>query len=162
MNSPYGIAVDDAGNVFFADYVNNKIRFVNSTSGIITTYAGTGIAGNTGDGGAASAALLNSPRGLAYSSGVLYIADAGNSKVRVVDVVSGIISLYAGTGVPGSTGNGGQATSARLLSPTAFTVDGQGNNNPLSLSSLVPHIAPVHPSFYASSPFFSRQRLHRR
>ena len=115
---------------------------------------GTGTAGNTGDGGAASSALLNKPRGLAYSSGLLYIADCGNSKVRVVNVVTGLLSLFAGTGVPGSTGNGGQAISARLSSPTGLTVDGQGNNNPLSLSSLDPHIAPFHSSFNASSPFF--------
>lgn len=118
-----GIAVDGAGNLFISDLVANKVRKV-APNGIITTVAGSGTQGFSGDGGPASAALLKSPRGLAVdTAGNLYIVDASNFRVRKVSV-SGIITTVAGGG-PG--GDGGQATSAILSFPTGVAVDSVGN-----------------------------------
>jgi sugar lactone lactonase YvrE len=93
----------------------------------ITTFAGTGTAGATGDTGVATAALLNNPIGVAVDSvGNVYIADSANSKVRMVNT-SGVITTFAGTGVSGSTGDGGLAISATLTLPTGVAVDSQNN-----------------------------------
>jgi len=89
----YGIAADGSGNFYIACGSDNVVRMVNS-SGVISTIAGTGLPGYTGDGGAATAAKLNNPIGVAYSGGILYIADAGNNVVR--EIQSGIISTFAG------------------------------------------------------------------
>ncbi len=84
LASPYGLAVDQAGNVYIADFTNNRVRRVNG-AGTIGAFAGTGTAGGGGDGGAATAAQLSSPRGLTIDgSGNLYIADSGNHRVRMV------------------------------------------------------------------------------
>jgi sugar lactone lactonase YvrE len=126
LNHPTGVAVDLAGNIFIADNGNNVIRKV-STSGVITTYAGTGVAGYSGDLGLAIAARLTSPQGVAIDgSGRLYIADAGNNVVRAISD-TGTIYTVAGTGVPGNSGNGGVATVATLHYPTSVAVDVIGN-----------------------------------
>ncbi len=123
---PEGIAVDAPGNVYFADWGNDLIRKV-STDGIITTVAGNGTAGYSGDGGQATSAELNSPKGVAVDSqGNLYIPDRLNYRVRKV-TPAGVITTVAGTGVQGDSGDGGQATSAQLNSPWGVVVDGQGN-----------------------------------
>ena len=97
LNNPIGVSVDISGNVYIADYDNNKIRKVTS-SGIITTFAGTGVRGSTGDGGAATSAQLNGPVGVSvHISGNVYIADSGNNKIRMV-TSTGIITTFAGTG----------------------------------------------------------------
>ena len=127
LNAPNGIALDDSSNLYIADYANNKIRMVNSTTGIIKTFAGTGIAGSSGDNGPATSALMSTPVGVAYASGDVYIVEYGNYKVRKVDS-AGIITTFAGTGVKGLTGDNGPATSATFYAPTALTVDGQGYN----------------------------------
>jgi hypothetical protein len=122
LNLPSGIFADLHGNVYIADSGNNKIRLVN-VAGIITTFAGTGIAGNSGDGGAATSAQLNYPAGVSADiSGNLYIADYSNFKIRVV-CSTGIITTYAGTGVGGNSGDGGAATSAQLNGPCGVSVD---------------------------------------
>ena len=125
-NYPDGVSVDISGNVYIADTFNNKIRKVTST-GIITTIAGTGTAGSTGDGGAATSAQLGYPQGVSVDiSGKVYIADRNNNKIRKV-TSTGIITTIAGTGVGGANGVGGAATSAQLNNPFAVAVDISGN-----------------------------------
>ncbi len=120
-----GLAVDKAGNVYISDYYANCIRKVD-TSGIITTIAGNGTGGFTGDGGPASAAELNNPIGLAFdTAGNLFIVDAGNFRIRKVNSL-GIISTIAGNGISGNSGDGGPATAAEFFSPEGIAVDLKG------------------------------------
>jgi len=124
LNSPWGVVVDGAGNLYISDSGNNAIRKV--TGGVITTVAGNGIAGSTGDGGAATSATLNLPAGITVdAAGSLYIADSGNSRVRVVS--NGVISNFAGNGAEAYTGDGLSATSASLFNPEDVKVDSAGN-----------------------------------
>ena len=126
LNEPHGVSVDSFGNVFVADTYNHKIRMVNS-AGIITTLAGTRLAGSSGDGGAATSAQLNSPFEVSADiSGNVYIGDEGNNKIRMVNS-AGIITTFAGTGTQGSSGDGGKATSAQLYLPTGVSADIYGN-----------------------------------
>ena len=128
LSYPYGVAVDSSGNVYIADTGNHKIRRVTVSSGLITTFAGRGSVGSSGDGGAATSAALYSPCGVAVdSSGNVYIADHGNHKIRRVAVSSGIITTFAGRGSYGSSGDGGAATSAALYYPFGVAVDSSGN-----------------------------------
>jgi hypothetical protein len=123
---PWGVAADASGNVYIADYGNHKIRKVNS-SGIISTFAGNGTAGYSGDGGSATSAKLNSPMGVTVdASGNVYIADGGNNVIRKINT-SGIISTIAGNGTAGFAGDGGSATSAKLYSPRSVAIDASGN-----------------------------------
>jgi len=123
---PYGVAVDGSGNIYIADQSNNCIRKVN-TSGVITTIAGNGTPGYSGDGGAATAAELSYPTGVAVDgSGNIYIADYGNSRLRKVNS-SGVITTFAGNGTIGYSGDGGAATAAELYYPYGVAVDGSGN-----------------------------------
>jgi uncharacterized protein (TIGR03437 family) len=107
---------DAAGDLFFCDFGNNRIRMI-SPSGTLTTVAGNGQAGFSGDGGLATSASLNGPAGLAVEGSVLYISD-GNNRIR--KVVGGIITTIAGNGTAGYTGDGGPATSAELSTPAAI------------------------------------------
>ena len=127
LNYPYGVSVDISGNVYIADTSNHKIRMVTST-GIITTLAGTGTEGSSGDGGAATSAQLNYPYGVSVDiSGNVYITDSYNNKIRLVNN-AGIITTFAGTGSWGSSGgDGGAATSAKLSNPNGVSVDISGN-----------------------------------
>ncbi len=126
LNFPIGVAVDSLGNVYIADQANNRIRKV-TAFGVITTAAGKGTAGFSGDGGLAASAQLNSPSGVAVdSSGNLYIADRGNNRVRKVTAF-GVISTVAGNGTAGYSGDGGKATAAQLNGPTGLAVDSAGN-----------------------------------
>ena len=126
LRSPWGVSVDISGNVYIVDQGNNKIRMVTST-GIITTFAGTGIWGDSGDGGAATSATFNYPYGVSVDiSGNVYIVDNNNHKIRKVNS-AGIITTFAGTGEYGSGGDGGAATSAQLYSPSGVSVDISGN-----------------------------------
>jgi uncharacterized protein (TIGR03437 family) len=125
LNGPLGVAVDAAGNLYIADFGSNKVRQV-SSSGTITTLAGVGTQGYTGDGNAATSAQLNLPQGVAVdNSGSVYIADTGNSVVRKVS--GGVIKTVAGSGIPGHAGDLGPATSALLSNPTGVAVDAIGN-----------------------------------
>src|ERR1700690_1442983 len=123
LNYPRGVAVDSSGNLYIADTGNSRIREV--TNGTITTVAGNGTAGYTGDGITATLAEINRPDGVAVVGGNLYIADTSNSRVR--KVASGTITTVAGNGVSGDTGDGGTATSAELSTPAGVAVDGSGN-----------------------------------
>ncbi len=121
-----GIKTDAAGNLYIADYLNSAIRKVNP-AGIITTIAGTGASGNTGNGGPATAARINNPRDVAAdAAGNVYITDYDNHCIRKVNT-AGIISRFAGNDTAGYTGNGGPATAARLNFPYGITTDAAGN-----------------------------------
>ncbi|MFF8434595.1 NHL domain-containing protein [Streptomyces bacillaris] len=125
LNGPYGVAVDSTGTLYFSDYSNHRVRKI-TTDGKISTVAGTGRAGYGGDGGPATGALLNCPRELAVdSTGAVYIADDGNHRIRKI-TADGKISTVAGTGHPGSTGDGGPAVGARLNRPLGVAVDSTG------------------------------------
>jgi trimeric autotransporter adhesin len=125
LSFPYGLVFDGSGNLYIADNANNRIRKVNS-AGIITTIAGNGTYGYSGDGGPATLAELKLPAGLALDgSGNLYIADAAGSHIRKVNT-NGIISTIAGGGTTG-LGDGGPATAAQLRGPDGVAVDGYGN-----------------------------------
>lgn len=126
VRSPSGIGIDSSGDIFIADSGNDVVREVSASSGHISTIAGDGTLGYSGDGGSATSAELDDPVAVALdSSGDLFIADAGNHVVR--EVSGGTISTYAGDGSYGDTGDGGLATSAELGDPTALYVDGSGN-----------------------------------
>ncbi|MFM7710520.1 MAG: NHL repeat-containing protein, partial [Ferruginibacter sp.] len=129
LGAPAGMCVDAAGNIYFADPGKHVIRKI-ATNGIITTIAGTGTSGYSGNGGAATAALLNTPYDVCIDgSGNLYIADKGNHAIRKINT-SGIISTVAGIGGSlnyGFTGDGGAATSAKLNNPQSVSVDNAGN-----------------------------------
>ena len=128
LNAPRMVLADASGNIYIADTTNNKIRMITASTGIITTIAGTGAGGSTGDGGLAKSALLNAPYGMALdASGNLYIGDKNNNKIRMITASTGIITTIAGTGVVGSTGDGGLATSALLNAPQGVTIDLSGN-----------------------------------
>jgi trimeric autotransporter adhesin len=119
--------VDGSGNTYVADYSNQRVRKIDA-SGIVTTFAGTGSWGFSGDGGAATAAKLYDPYGLAAdAAGNIYIADYGNNRVRKVDP-SGIITTVAGSSSTGGfSGDGGAATAAKLYYPLGVALDGAGN-----------------------------------
>ena len=125
LNSEHnGLAVDSAGNLYIADEGHNRIRKVDVSTGIITTVAGNGTPGHSGDGGPATSAQLLQPLGVAFDkAGNFYIAD--NSSVRKVDT-SGTITTVAGGTLTGTPGNGGPATSAGV-SPRAVAIDAAGN-----------------------------------
>jgi len=126
LNMPFGIDLDNAGNVYFSDCLNHRIRKI-STAGIITTVAGNGTGGFSGNGGAATAAAMLGPTYIRFDhSGNLYISDNSNNMLRKVNT-SGIITTIAGTGVLGYTGDGGAATNARLYSPSGMAIDAAGN-----------------------------------
>lgn len=128
LHDPSCVAFDAAGNYYIADMENSIIRKV-SPSGIITTIAGRpGFVGDTGDGGPATSAKLNLPRVIALdTANNVYIADAGNNKIRMVNAKTGVISTVAGNGNKGFLGDGGLATSAELFAPLAVALDKQGN-----------------------------------
>jgi uncharacterized protein (TIGR03437 family) len=128
LNSPSGVAVDAAGNIYIADTGNNEVRKVSASTGVISAYAGSTTGGFMGDGGAATSAQLHGPTALALdSAGNLYIADTQNNRIRMVNK-SGIITTVAGGGPNnGVIGDGGLATSANLNSPRGLMVDSAGN-----------------------------------
>ncbi len=123
---PQGVAVDTSGNVYISDYGNQRIRKVDG-SGKITTIAGNGAVGASGDGGPATAAMLNWPTGVSVDgAGNLYIADTSNNRIRKI-ASNGVITTVAGNGQFGYSGDGGLATSASLESPQGAAVDSSGN-----------------------------------
>jgi hypothetical protein len=133
LNYPHGVAVDAEGNIYIADINNHRIRKVN-TSGVISTVAGNGTQGYSGDGGAATSAELYLPAGVAVDAeGNIYIADEDNQVIRKVNT-SGVISTIAGNWYVASEnygkygGDGGPATSASLFYPEEVVVDAEGKH----------------------------------
>lgn len=134
LSQPTSVAVDGEGNVFIADTGNHRVRKV-ATDGKITTVAGMGgvtlfnLGTYSGDGGPATQAGLSSPRGVAVAGGKIYIADMGNSRIRMVDKLdgTGTITTVAGNGTPGYTGDGLPATVAQLRRPHSVSVDALGH-----------------------------------
>ena len=132
LNGPNDVAVDAAGNLYIADELSNRIRKVTADTGYISTVAGTGSAGFSGDGGLATSAALNSPAGVAVdAAGNLYIAEQTNRRIRKVTAASGYISTVAGNGASGfsaSQDTGTTAATAAALSvANDVAVDGAGN-----------------------------------
>jgi sugar lactone lactonase YvrE len=124
LNRPAGVAVDSAGNLYIADLGNQRVRKV--SNGVITTVAGNGTPGFSGDNGPATSAQLTFPAGLAVdSAGNLYIADGFNGRIRKVS--NGVITTVAGNGRAGFSGDNGPATSAQLSFPSGVAVDSAGN-----------------------------------
>jgi uncharacterized protein (TIGR03437 family) len=124
LNSPAGVAVDSAGNLYIGDTLNNRIRKV--SNGVITTVAGNGTPGFSGDNGPATSAQLNQLYGVAVdSAGNLYVADTLNNRIRKVS--SGVITTVAGNGTPSFSGDNGPATNAQLYLPAGVAVDSAGN-----------------------------------
>ncbi len=127
LNVPTGVCIDNKGNIYVADYSNNRIRKVD-TAGVITTVAGNGVAGYSGDGGSAILASLNGPIQIAVDTeDNIYICDQWNHAVRKVSVETGIISTIAGKGIPGYSGNGGPAVNALLHEPAGVFIDSKNN-----------------------------------
>jgi streptogramin lyase len=128
LANPYGVAVDGSGNIYIADTDNNRIRKVDATTHDITTVAGNGTGGFSGDGGPATSATLTSPYGVAVdSSGNIFIADTFAHRIREVDRSTGNITTVAGDGTYAFSGDGGPATSAGLANPYGVAVNGAGN-----------------------------------
>jgi subtilase family serine protease/sugar lactone lactonase YvrE len=135
LNAPEGVAVDTLGNIYIADTGNSRVRMVRAATGYISTLAGTGVLGYSGDNGSAGSAVhakLYQPFSLALDTlGNLYIADAGNNRIRKLTTPSNpatsIISTVVGNGASGYSGDNGPATSAELYYPTGVGVDGANN-----------------------------------
>ena len=126
LHGPNDLAIDSAGNLYFADYNNNVIRKV-TPGGVISTFAGTGTAGHTGDGGQASAATLNGPSNLTFdAAGNLYVSEYYVNYIRKI-TPDGVIRTIVGTGTGGDSGDGGQATDAEIYGPLGLAVDALGN-----------------------------------
>ena len=127
LTKPSKVARDpSSGALYVADAGNDKVRRI-APGGTITTFAGTGVSGFSGDNGPADAAQLRNPQGIAVAAnGTVYIADTGNDRIRRVDT-SGTITTYAGTGLSGSSGDGGPALAARLNGPYGVAVGADGS-----------------------------------
>ena len=124
LNGPFDVAFDSAGNLFFSDTFNHRIRRVDARTGTITTIAGNGEAGYAGDGGPAVQASLNEPYGIAIDrAGNIFVADRLNRRVRRIDAANGTITTLAGTGEPACSGDGGPAARAGLAEPNGLALD---------------------------------------
>lgn len=127
FNRPTSLAIDGQ-TLYVADSSNNRIRIINLSTGIITTYAGNGSGSYNGDDITANMASLNNPTGITLDAqGNLYIADRNNQRVRKVDAATKLISTVAGNGSQGFGGDGGAGTAAQLNNPNDVALDGSGN-----------------------------------
>lgn len=128
LNWPVAVCFDLNSNLYVSDFGNNRVRKV-TLAGIISTFAGTGVQGYSGDGGQATNAQLNGPWGLVCDTASnIYIADSGNSRIRMVSGTNGVITTYAGTNTAGYSGDAGAAVNAKLNGPTGLAIDGPSNN----------------------------------
>ncbi len=129
LNQPYEILFDRSGNMYFAEMPNHVIRRVDAKTKIISTLAGTGAPGFSGDGGPAAKAQLRQPHSIALDPGgeSLYIADIGNRRIRRVDLKSGLIDTFAGTGEAKPTPDGAPLDGTPLNGPRAMAFDARGD-----------------------------------
>src|SRR5207253_1860317 len=142
LNGPFDVAFDGAGNLYFSDTFNHRIRRVDARSGIITTVAGNGEGGYGGEDGPAVHASLNEPHGIAIGrrgnplgaravklgpDGTVYILERQGSSLRSVDPATGIITTVAGTGARGYSGDGGPALAAVFDAPKEMAIDRDGS-----------------------------------
>ena len=128
LNEPYEVRFDKAGHMFFVEMKNHVVRRVDAKTGIISTVAGTGQAGFAGDGGPAKAALLNQPHSIQFDpAGNLLICDIQNNRIRVVDMKTGMIMTWAGTGEKKPTPDGAPLQGTPLWGPRALDFDAKGN-----------------------------------
>ena len=128
INQPYGLAIDGNGDMYFAQRFDPAVRKIDGLTGIITTVAGTGEFGYSGDGGPGDEAMLREPNDLHLDGrGGLLIADIQDQRIRRVDLATGIITTFAGTGEKSRDGDGKHRTEASLMGPRAVSVDSQGN-----------------------------------
>ncbi len=123
---PGGAIAIDGRILYIADTENHRIRTIDLDTLLVQTVVGTGVAGYSGDGGAATAAQINYPMDIEVEGGVLYIADTDNSRVRAVDLATGVIRTAAGNGEVGAAGDGGPATEAELFGPMGVELDETG------------------------------------
>jgi hypothetical protein len=128
LGGAIAVAIDGQGNLYIATYADNRVRKVTASDGVITTVAGNGTSGFSGDGGPATGAELYEPSGVAVDGvGNIFIADTLNERVRLVIFSTGVISTFAGNGTQGFSGDGGVATSAELYWPEQLALDLSGN-----------------------------------
>ncbi|HEU4636228.1 MAG TPA: Ig-like domain repeat protein, partial [Edaphobacter sp.] len=128
LDSPTGIAVDAVGNIYVADSHNQRVRRIDASTGVITSFAGTGAQGFSGDAGPAVHAALALPRGVSLDSqGNIVVVDSGNNRVRRIDLTTGAITTTAGDGIQGFAGDGGAALSASVDSPREAAVSPTGD-----------------------------------
>ncbi len=128
LNEPYEIRFDKAGNLFLVDMRDNCVRRIDSKTRVITTVAGTGKAGFSGDGGPATAATFNQPHSIAFDpAGNLYVCDIANNRIRKIDMTTGVISTFAGTGKKAATPDGAKIQGAPLNGPRAIDFDKAGD-----------------------------------
>ncbi len=127
INNPEGLYIDKNENIYIADANNNNVRRI-APNGIITTIAGSGSAGYSGDGGAATQAQLNTPfKAITDNNGNIIISDGNNNVIREIGIETGTITTIAGNGTPGYYGDGGLATNALLDEPAGIYIDKQNN-----------------------------------
>lgn len=128
LSEPTGISIDQTGNLLIADTANHRVQLVNSAAGVVSTLAGTGTPGFSGDGGMGTTAQLNGPTSVAFDrEGGVLIADTFNNRVRRLDMRTGTIQTIAGVGTQGFGGDGALAIEAELIEPSGVAVDGKGN-----------------------------------
>ena len=128
IGEAFDVALDGAGNQYIADTSNHRVRRIDAVTGIITTVAGTGVAGYSGDGGSALSARLNAPSSVLIDPlGNIYISDGGNHVIRRIDAAADVITTFAGTGAPGCAEDAGPAFVAQLNSPNGLAMDHDGN-----------------------------------
>ncbi len=128
INQPYGLAIDGNGDIYFAQRFDPAVRKIDARNGIVSTIAGTGEFGYGGDGGPGCEAMLKEPNDLFLDGrGGLLIADIQDQRIRRVDLASGVITTFAGTGEKSRDGDGRVATEASLMGPRAVCTDQHGN-----------------------------------
>jgi len=144
LSFPNAVCTDSAGNLWISDLGNNRVRKITASTGIITTVAGTGVAGYNGDNGLATNSKINSPNSVYMSiHGNLYLSDEGNNRVRMVSA-AGIITTVAGSGGYGFTGDGGPATNATFNRPACvFADDSENLYIADGLNSAIRKVSPV-------------------
>jgi streptogramin lyase len=127
LKQPSGLCLASDGSIYINDTGNNRVIKLQAKTFQASLFAGTGVAGYSGDGGKAIEATLNAPYGIACFQRYIYIADRFNSVIRKIDTTSRIISTVAGNGSAGFSGDGGMAISAQLAEPHGIAVDARGN-----------------------------------